>query len=106
MLLRPYEVVLVDRVVLRCGHTFRISPPIEIRNVGSDLHPVPINHTGPADSERIPRPLNAVICFDPPLSRSWSASQTHVPWNRLFKNGTFRPYGKSALPQGMRWTSR
>ena len=41
---------------------------------------VPINQTGPADSERIPRPLKTEISFAvSDVSRSWSAVHTQVP---------------------------
>src|ERR1700729_1039585 len=48
-------------------------------NFVASLHAVPIIQTGPADSERTPRPLKAVSRDEPSPSRSWSASQIQVP---------------------------
>ena len=39
---------------------------------------VPTIHTGPCDSDMIPRPLQMLICG--PLSMSWSAVHTHRPY--------------------------
>ena len=78
VVLRVIEVVLVEDVVLRyhsAGSAIR-SGDIEW---SSYSHPVPTIQTGPADSERIPRPLKMEIWVDPPESRSWSASHTQVP---------------------------
>jgi hypothetical protein len=54
--------------------------------------PVPIIHTGPADSESIPRPENIEICrLFTWSSRSWSASHTQVPCGRLNSNRHEQP---------------
>lgn len=113
VLLRPNQVVLVDGVVLRY-RAYAVLVRLLKANwkVEKDLHPVPINHTGPADSERIPRPLNAEICLDPPLSRSWSASHTHVPYTKRIVEGLLswrtgkRLTSRYAVDCAVRWRAR
>ena len=74
------KVILVNDMMFRCP--FRVDTSLsilggKIRKINAQA--VPIIHTGPWDSDRIPRPEYTVIIASPSRSRSWSASQTQVP---------------------------
>ena len=90
-----HQVILVENVMFRWNRTSSISrlgtnrlkrltscrrSIVSITKDRDDIDlPVPMNHTGPADSERIPRPVKIEICCEPLVSRSWSAVHTQVP---------------------------
>jgi hypothetical protein len=109
VVLCSYEVILVNDMMFRCRSEW-ISLNIlgdKIKKVNAQA--VPIIHTGPWDSDRIPRPAYAVIIASPSRSKSWSASQTQVPCDQPEVKKAFRgnmkrkPTSKYPVADGVIW---
>lgn len=63
-----------------CGVRLNKRVRVKACLVHDKLPAVPIIQTGPFDRDKTPRPEKRLICFSPLISRSWSESQTQVPW--------------------------
>ena len=79
MVARTNQTVLIQSVVFtRWRNNISHLSCVYLRR-DDGFSPVPMNHVGPADSESIPRALY-LTCESVMTSKSWSASQTQVPW--------------------------